>query len=463
MLSFATEFPIKETDAQGFVTAIRAWLEGSPHTSLSRHQLATIPDEGRWKINGEGEQLEALIARSDASQTAGFRHKSDDGKIEWTTTVVYFSDESESWVGVRTSREATHTKLSLPPAKKPQLVRTILSSLGGGLDGELYVSDRPTYLKDNDVGMATRLLNADADAYLPLVYVSRGFDEKLNIDPDPLARNLGGMAHVVVEPNRDFSKKIQRDVSSRNAYGGTVGVYWPNGDHSKYFFDEMSNDFDFRKLIVDRIRAALCNRRPLTRCTWSHAEAAVARNVIDQLRNTGSNDVEEYISAFDAELKVKQEQINESEQEIFRLKSKLMSQRAPQGDLASIFHLDDQQEFFAGEFNSYLKDSLTIGAQAAPADSRRREIVESFIGSIPDGSSARDRREKLKKLLRDYSSMTKAVRDGLNELGFIINEDGKHYKLVYMKEPRYTFVLPKTGSDYRGGLNSASDIGKRIF
>ena len=59
--------------------------------------------------------------------------------------------------------------------------------------------------------------------------------------------------------------------------------------------------------------------------------------------------------------------------------------------------------------------------------------------------------------------MTRDVSEALTELGFSISEDGKHYKLTYMDDDRYTFALPKSGSDYRGGLNAASDISKRVF
>ncbi|MNY75750.1 hypothetical protein D3C86_2151140 [compost metagenome] len=59
--------------------------------------------------------------------------------------------------------------------------------------------------------------------------------------------------------------------------------------------------------------------------------------------------------------------------------------------------------------------------------------------------------------------MDAATRAGLEALGFSLTEEGKHIKLVYQDDDRYTFILPKSGSDWRGGLNSASDIAKRIF
>ncbi|GMU46359.1 MAG: hypothetical protein AMXMBFR26_11410 [Porticoccaceae bacterium] len=55
------------------------------------------------------------------------------------------------------------------------------------------------------------------------------------------------------------------------------------------------------------------------------------------------------------------------------------------------------------------------------------------------------------------------MRRGLEEMGFSITEEGKHYKLTFQDDDRYTFTLPKSGSDHRGGLNAASDIGRLLF
>ncbi|MFM3222062.1 hypothetical protein AB8T91_28055, partial [Klebsiella pneumoniae] len=62
-----------------------------------------------------------------------------------------------------------------------------------------------------------------------------------------------------------------------------------------------------------------------------------------------------------------------------------------------------------------------------------------------------------------YTKMTPKVRGVLNDVGFSISEEGKHYKITYHGDPRYTYILPKTGSDYRGALNAYSDISKKVF
>ena len=464
MLSFSCEFPVKESNTQAFIDAVRRWVEGSPHTTFASSDLADIPSDGHWALEIGGKRLEALIASDERASTAGFRHVAVDGSIEWRTTVVYSRTDDDCWVGVRTDREADKATISLPPAKKPLLVRTLLTELGGGLDGELYCTDNPYYLKDNDIGMATRLINSDSDNYLPVVYISCDFSGKVVVNPVPLARLLGGMAHVLVEPDRNFSHKLQADVGSRNAYGGAVGVYWPTGESFKYLIgSENSSEFDVRRTIATRIRQALVNRRPLARCTWSRPEAAVARETFKKLRDSGSDDVQEYVDIFDAELQAKDRQLDEAETEVRHLQARIRKLDADRGSRTSKISIDTEQEFFPGEFAGIIRDALETAVSNARQNGRRRHGLSAFYGTLDDESHLKEKKNFIKRLLKDYTSMTKTVRDGLEDIGFSISEDGKHYKLTYMQDERYLFTLPKTGSDHRGGKNAASDIAKRIF
>lgn len=59
--------------------------------------------------------------------------------------------------------------------------------------------------------------------------------------------------------------------------------------------------------------------------------------------------------------------------------------------------------------------------------------------------------------------MTPELRGALEQIGFSLNDEGWHVKLSYFDDPRYTYVLPKTGSDHRGGLNACPDITNIVF
>lgn len=465
MLSFATEFPVGESDTDSFVAAVQQWLSGSPHTSIDHARFAEIPREGHWKVESDRESLEALLARSEGGDTVAFKHSIKDKDLDWTTYVVYSRTSFDTWVGVRTARESPQPLILLPQAKKPLVVRTLLEALRGGLDGELFVKDEPHWLGDTDIRMTARLINADADNYLPIIYVSAGFDDSLRVNPEPLARVLGGMAHVLVEPNRAFSRRLQIEVESRNVYGGRVGVHWPNGTRQIYFLNpETPTEFDVRQLVVSHLRSALLNRRPMVRCTWSNAEAQVAHAAFEQLKSSGSDKVEDYITTFDLDMKVKNEELAQAEREIQHLKSQLLAADAKHRQSSAIgIKAGTEQEFHDGEFNEIVFDALQEALSRVVRGSRREHVLAAITSSTNVSQVSKSNREELKRLLREYTSMDKHTRSGLEQLGFSVAEDGKHYKLVYRSDDRYTFSLPKSGSDHRGGLNAASDISKRLF
>ena len=102
-------------------------------------------------------------------------------------------------------------------------------------------------------------------------------------------------------------------------------------------------------------------------------------------------------------------------------------------------------------------------ANHVPRDSRREHVLKAVLNALPAAGIERAQRETLKDLLRGYKNMDNKTRKGLENIGFSIEEEGKHYKLVFQDDNRYTFTLPKSGSDHRGGLNAANDISKLLF
>ena len=71
---------------------------------------------------------------------------------------------------------------------------------------------------------------------------------------------------------------------------------------------------------------------------------------------------------------------------------------------------------------------------------------------------AEQRAERLKVMLKDYRTMSGAVRNELIGMGFTITEEGKHYRLTYYGDGRYKATFAKTASDHREGKNMAAGI-----
>ena len=237
MLSFATEFPtVDGQSAEAFLQAVRDWVLGSPHTRFTAPDVADLGAIGQWSAARGNEALLSLRAARERSESASVRYKRVDDGLEWTTTVTFSKTNNDAWVAIRVFCESTHPAARLPPAKKPVLVRTLLQALGGGQDGDLRVGASPHALTNTEIETAARAIRGDANCRLPIIYVSSTFHGGHILDVSRLANDMAGIAHVVVEPNREFSFRLKLDANSENVYGGTVGIYWPDGGGRRSFF-----------------------------------------------------------------------------------------------------------------------------------------------------------------------------------------------------------------------------------
>ena len=62
---------------------------------------------------------------------------------------------------------------------------------------------------------------------------------------------------------------------------------------------------------------------------------------------------------------------------------------------------------------------------------RRRAVFEDIIKSNNCKRRANDRSEQLKNSLRGYKTMSGSMKRTLQDMGFVITEEGKHYKFIY--------------------------------
>lgn len=467
MLAFATEFPVDATRTSiDFLLAVRQWLLGSPHTAFEESDLSEIETRTEFSARKSNELIETLKYEATGSGTAAVRYTKLDRGLEWVSTIVFSRSQPTSWIGLRTSCESQHPSARLPVARKPVFVQTFLTRLGGGSDGEIKVQPVPLRLANSDIPLAARCMSGRAGCRLPLVYVSARFQGGHTVNVESLAEALAGMAHVLVEPNRAFSVRLMSEVSSQNVYGGAIGVYWPEGGGRRSFFlhHESESPLEMERAVVEEVRSALANRRPLPRVTWPAVQELISRRTYNTLREQGSTEVQKYAEEFDKELKSKQEEIEDAEREISRLEAELRKYQA-QNPMQSGLALQTapEQDLYAGELLGVVRDALADAVTRVTEDSRRQHILNSIVRANPPTGEAEAMRNRLKTLLRDFRSMDAKVRSALQDMGFEISEEGKHFKIVFQGDDRYTFTMPKSGSDHRGGLNLASDIARLLL
>lgn len=467
MLTFKTQFPIdaaKTTD--DLLECARAWIAGSPHSELAQ-ELGNSSLRDGTSLSTKKESIQAAAYQDSDRETAGVRYeKREDGEIRWVTDVIGSKSRGAFFVAVQLSVDSELPVERLDQGKRPYILKSLMERIGGGLDGDLIVSDAPILLKEEDLSFAADIICARATYAMPVVYVSADNTDKPFIDIQQTAKWLSGMAHVIVEPSRSFSFKLMREVYSENAYGGAVGIYWPDGV-GKWLFLPTGNYSDPKEMqiaVSRKVRASLLSQRTRRECTWSNLQELIARRRLQELKDSGSSDINEYIEQFDVEMSSKDEEIQRLEAELSRARyTRQLPNGVPDSGNNSLALISKETDFHQGERLDMVTDALKAAADAAELHGRRRDVLQDLIEQNSRSGERDQILERLKQILRQYDSMTAAVRAELESIGFSIMDDGKHYKLIYRNDSRYPFILPKTGSDWRGGLNAFSDLKRRVF
>lgn len=468
MINFFTEFPIDSSKTVGDVLRLACdSIESSPHSKIQKGALLELPDEGEAEFVQEHERVLVASSRGTGFEIGGVRYVLvEKNALEWAITTVCLKTPDRHFISVRVSCDALSTAIRLPAPRKPYFIGQVIAKLGGGMDGSIPVTDQPFFLNEEEVSVAAALILGTAENRLPIVYVSSDFDGSYIVSPKRLAKKLAGMAHVVVEPSRAFSTKLQYVVDRRNVYFGTVGVYWPESNARKAYYrtEQLTDAEALHSEIFADVRSALAHRRQMTDCSWAHLKEALSKNRYEKLKAAGSTEVDDFIQAFDAEIKAKETKIAEAEDEIARLNSELKKQvLASQARAGSLVRHGNEQDFYDGEIRDIVIDALNDQLRTVAADSRRAHVLLDLIAANTSIGKASKLRDEIKSLFKTSGSLDSKTRTQLNKLGFDVSEDGKHYKAVFHGDGRYTFSISKSASDHRSGKNMASDINKKLF
>lgn len=469
MQFFSTDFPLKTGTAQlDILSECVNWVTDSPHTKFAQEDLSQYVEKKDFKVSIKGESIDFEWVADTECTISSFIYSKSDRNYKWVTVVNFLilNHTDEVWVNIKAYCNSISAAAVVPPIKKPVLIIRLIDRFGGGRDGAITLSHEAFDLGQGDLDVASKLILGDCDNRLPIVYLSRSHNDYLPVIAQRLARKLCGLAHVFVEPNKQFSQALRPLVKSRNVYGGVIGVYWPNDGGVRTYrrTAEISTAKDFEDLIFLDVSELLSKRIPLRRCTREAVVETKNRIAIDELKKRGSADLNEYSELFDQDLKAKEDEIETLKSEVSRLQGvskRLRAQTPIQGGIR--LATGDEDDFFANEIIGVVLDGLLDYRTRVHEDSRRQHIIDALISQNVIERESVSIASRLKETLRGYREMTQRVRSNLQELGFEISEDSRHCRLLYQGDERYTFTLPKTGSDNRGGLNAGSDMIKSFL
>ncbi|ATG48484.1 hypothetical protein CEW89_13465 [Celeribacter ethanolicus] len=475
MYPFATEFFVKDFSRAEFVGLVVGWLKGTSYSKLFEGPVQhELEKENAYLKAKNGEELRLIeLPGGDGPEALGFRYDNPDadGRI-WRTELVISKSEGlggDSILRTRTQCIAAHLDAPLERPKKPFIIKSIIQEKKATDDGYFDIIDEPHFLEETDyyLDIALEVLNGAASLNLPIIYISftSDRDKALSFQQiKKLAFDLGGIAHVLVEPSKSFSNSLRERANGTNVYGGTVAVYSPNTSFRRKFYigGAIRDRFELFSWIAEYV-ISIRSRSPAKGWDWTELQEQALRHQIK--RDKARLSVQENEALHHQEVKNLKERISELEFERAVTQEALKAPRNSEVSLSSIAGQLPEQivEIYDGELIDRIRYFIEISLNFSDTyglDERSKKVGEKLIDQVEPSAALGQLKRALEKATKDPKKFSKEMGSVLEEIGFIKKSDNKHIRF----EPKPELVgldsitLMKTPSDYNGLKNQKSQI-----
>ena len=473
MLPFSTEFPVRAGQSNAaFVAEVIAWLRGNRESTVLEHgSEKELEGQNAFLIAESGEELRLREISEDGQSIAlGFRHDFPDreGRIWRTEGVLKRGGAGEhDFVRFRTQCRASQPGARLDTPKKPYLIKSLLKAGWGARDGEVEVSDNPIWLHDNEEGLrlAASVSNGTLTQWLPTVYISATDADSWALSQDEiekLAYDLGGVAHVVVEPSRRFSFRLRDITAGRNVYSGAVGIFLPgSGMIGRLFIGLQMPDSRALMVALKNTVTTIRERMPARGWDWSELQEMSLRT--QRLALAGASNSSDFDDLFNDYVK----QLDELQCEnkiLMKQIIKLQGEVAERAEKASQDRLLSRlcEEVYPGEILDRLRYASRIAISNADAiglDQRSKAVFE-IVSATPPSPDLAELKSDLDRATKDPKRIAAEIVALLDRHGYQEKSDNKHIRL----EARTGFdglaaiTVPKTPSESRGLKNLRKQI-----
>ncbi len=492
MLLFSTVLDINEgLTKDAFIKLVLEWNQGSPHTE---NIIPGIEWHGERNVRYGDEQMWLEIQEYRNGNIIAVRYeKTEIDGVVWDTD--YIMNFNEMKISIQLHRSYLEEALTVDSKFSTPHFITILAKAGYLKDdGDLPVTKFPVFIKEDNLSLLAGVINGTQRYRLPVVYISKNYGHTDPVDVKWLSSRLKGVAHVLVQETRFTNNDLRFMCNDRNEYNGAVGIYFPNQamEHKRFFYRAYQG-YDF--LLLERVVRAVIDYanaqmvKPLY--TWQGVNVALLRDrwssrgedirVMERAKKSAEfaqelaeiaraeaeqekDEAHQLVDMTDQEIAQMRRQIESLMHENERLTAENSGLRAKLSGKESmpILYLGGEDEFFPGEIKEII---LSILDKALGDKSRTREsdVLRDIIHSNGHQHSREARIREIKAKLKGYTKMNASLRSYLEGLGFVITEDGKHYRLTYYGDNRYHTTLSKSASDHREGENIAAQIIKDML
>jgi len=504
MKKWCAYFPLVESHYRNddVVKTIEKWMTGSRYIPFEKEEIEEFfqrvfqsdeirtrrmydeirTEKGFKKANLKGGIITNCLKKEEGfsvNERIGIIYSIDDGGTVYTTDIGIINDEEKRTRHAYISLDVEQKDLKGKNVvhRKPLIINKLINSVGGGRDGEILIV-KATPHEIDDISMANYmyyeiLKEGSNKRMLPLIYISKNRNGITLIEPDEIyriARDLGGIAHVITEESPEYSKMLWSKNRERGVTGGTIGIYYPNGwierivpvtEHTEklrgkdgFFFEDNFKGYrGLSRFIIQRIREASCRKlkpreiRASTIINNVNLELMRERHGTKEELDKMTKEQREYIALLEEDndsLRKDIKAIEEREQTLKKENMELMaklqniqitleqykkryekSQEMENKQTVNV-KVGNLVELYDGEIPHMILTALEKAFKQQPTGTRPKEIFKSILEEHKEEINKyqeRQRRtiEEIKNIFKDKET-GKRIRN-LKQLGFEVTRD----------------------------------------
>lgn len=464
MLVFSTRLPLKdEITSENCLQLFKEWVEQSPHYSISQidYDICSYED---FEYDNEKILFSIRHFENNKIKLSACRLENHDSSAVWINDCIYVVENGAKSLLIQLNCNRTDFSAQLPPVHKPYIVRKFIEMGFCKNDADIPVTDTPLDADGTFYDICVEIMQGTYRYSMPVVYVSCDYWGKHTLDPQDLAKRLGGVAHVFVERNHETALKLRDATDGNNAYAGYIGIYFPGTKFcQKHGPGYYKNNREMTQEIINLVWSALVNRLDSSTYNWNQIIALQSKQKMLEWQDISAQDKEQlsiYIDTFDQENASLRGKIDELNQQVYALRSQLDALRATlRGDSedSCFYKAGKEASLYISEKEDLLYSILSQTQKKYPQNSRGYTIIQSLLEANPRYGECERIVSEIRSVFNNGGKLTKAMRARLKALGFLIEEEGTHFKLTF-HDSRYMFSVSKTPSDYREGKNLISNI-----
>lgn len=448
----STKLPLnKEITNKEFYELIIRWLKNYHTSQDAGIEFEKQQDKTKIKIQKEFVLIENIEFDNQNIRYVLFKMQHKFREQLWETELILETTENkvEVFVHINCSSDRIFETV---PAERKEILKMIVQS-GIVVSDVLEIQNKPIELTYDKIDFIADIMSNGCKLPLPIVYVSKIFGcDGYEVDVESLADNLAGIAYVIIEKTSDIADMLKTKIG-KNPYNGTIGIYYPNGSNEKIKPNEKNK-------IIPNIEKSVTAMVDKLALTWEQfrfdkitSDAKQAEELLENVSDKNDSLENKLKLATEKISLLKNENIN-LKQQVNGLQCAIKSNSTESKIVANAC----VEEFFEGEQYDLIITLLQEAYKNCNKNTRKYELISALLETNSSIGNGKKILEGVKNILSKKDKLGEREISELKRIGFELKSESNHYKFIYRDNEKYTFIVSKTPSDFRGNKNKVQKI-----